>query len=82
MFTNNELFPYNNEYLPTNNDFFPVNHEYFPMINDNFTNTNEYLPFDNFFSQINKKTEIISIIQKIGLNIFQNINKTNVFFPQ
>jgi hypothetical protein len=27
-------------------------------------------------------TEIISIIQKIGLNIFQNIKKNNVFFPQ
>jgi hypothetical protein len=25
-------------------------------------------------------TEIFTIRQKIGLNIFQNINKTNVFF--
>jgi predicted DNA-binding protein YlxM (UPF0122 family) len=27
-------------------------------------------------------TEIISIRQKIGLNIFQNIKKTNELFPQ
>jgi len=81
--TINELFPNNNEYFPTNNDFSPSNHEFFPMINVYFSLTNEYLPFDNdFFSQLNNITEIISIRQKIGLNIFRNIKKTNEVFPQ
>jgi len=52
------------------------------MINEYFSHTNEYLLFDDDFFPNKYITEIISIIQKIGLNIFQNIKKNNVFFPQ